>query len=133
MDAAAALAGLQGPSSRIERAVVLDDAGGVVASVPDDPAAGERLAGATADVLSAAGALRSPDDEVTRVEVELDEGALFVLREDGRTIAATTGPGAIAGIVAYDLRTCLQSIDAAKPKRRRAKSKAKSSDGEESA
>jgi hypothetical protein len=56
---------------------------------------------------------------VTRVEVELEEGAFFVLREGGRTIAATTGPGSTAGLVVYDLRTCLGSIDDAKPKRQR--------------
>jgi hypothetical protein len=82
-------------------------------------------------VLSAAGALRSAAGEVTRVEIELAEGGLFVLREGGRTIAATTDPDAIGGIVVYDLRTCLQGIDAAKPKRRR--TKAKDSDGKETA
>jgi predicted regulator of Ras-like GTPase activity (Roadblock/LC7/MglB family) len=134
VDAAAALAELQGLSTRIESAVVLDEAGAVLGSTHDDPAATERLAGAVADVLAAAGALRSADGEVTRVEVELAEGGLFVLREGGRTIAATTDPDAIAGIVVYDLRTCLQGIDAAKPKRpSRAKAKAKHSDGKETA
>jgi hypothetical protein len=124
VDAATALAGLQGLSSRFESAIVLDDSGAVLGSTPDE-AAGERLAGAVTDVLSAAAALRSPDDEVARVEVELDDGALFVLRDAGRTIAATAAPGAVAGIAVYDLRKCLESIDAAKPKRRRTrKSKA---------
>jgi hypothetical protein len=56
---------------------------------------------------------------VTRAEVELAEGSLFVLREGARTIAATTGPRPTAGLVAYDLRTCLQRIAEGKPKRRR--------------
>ena len=43
--------------------------------------------------------------DVTRAEVELAEGGLFVLREGGRTIAATTGPNPTSGLVAYDLRT----------------------------
>ena len=119
MDAASALAELQGLSSRIESAVVLDDAGAVLAATG---ARAERLTGAAGELLTAAGALRSPEDEVARVEVELAEGGVFVLRDGGRTIAATTGPGAIAGIVVYDLRTCLERVDA-KPKRRRAKSK----------
>jgi predicted regulator of Ras-like GTPase activity (Roadblock/LC7/MglB family) len=114
VDAAAALSELTGLSSRIESAVVLDADGKVLGSTEDDPA---RLAGATSDLLAAAGGLRFGDDEVTRVEIELAEGGLFVLRESGRTIAATTAPGAIAGIVVYDLRTCLEKIDA-KPKRR---------------
>lgn len=119
MDATTALAELQGLSSQIESAVVLDAAGEVLGSTGEGAA---RLGDAAGELLAAAGALRSSDDEVTRVEVELAEGGLFVLREGGRTIAATTGPGAIAGIVVYDLRTCLEGIDA-KPKRRRGKSK----------
>ena len=71
-----------------------------------------------------------PADEVTRVEVELEEGAVFVLREGGRTIAATTGPQPTAGLVAYDLRTCLQAIsEPEKPKRRRAARKPKAEEG----
>ncbi len=119
MDAATALAQLQERSSHVESAVVLDDAGTVLGSTRDDSTETERLAGAAAEVVAAAARLRSPDEEVTRVEVELDEGGVFVLRAGGRTIAATTGPGAVAGIVVYDLRTCLEGIDAAKPKRRR--------------
>jgi hypothetical protein len=57
---------------------------------------------------------------VTRVEVELADGAVFLLREGERTIVGVTGPRPTAGLVAYDLRTCLQAIDEApKPKRRR--------------
>ena len=63
---------------------------------------------------------------MTRVEVELEEGALFVLREGGRTIAAVTGPQPTAGLVVYDLRTCLERItEPDKPKRR---SRAKAAD-----
>ena len=57
---------------------------------------------------------------MTRVEVELDEGAIFVLTEGGHTVAASTGPRPTSGLVVYDLRTCAQAIDAA-PKRRRAR------------
>ena len=114
MDAATALSELTGLSSRIESAVVLEADGKILGSTDGDPA---RLAGAADELLAAAGGLRSADDEVIRVEVEVADGGLFVLRADGRTIAATTGPGAIAGIVVYDLRTCLEGIDS-KPKRR---------------
>jgi hypothetical protein len=114
VDAATALSELTGLSSRIESAVVLDADGKVLGSTGGDA---DRLVSATGELLVAAGGLRSADDEVTRVEVELTEGGLFVLREGGRTIAATTAPGAIAGIVVYDLRTCLEGIDS-KPKRR---------------
>jgi hypothetical protein len=114
VDAASALSELMGPSSRIESAVVLDANDKVLGSTGGDA---DRLVSAAGELLVAAGLLRSTDDEVTRVEVELTEGGLFVLREGGRTIAATTAAGAIAGIVVYDLRACLEGIDS-KPKRR---------------
>jgi predicted regulator of Ras-like GTPase activity (Roadblock/LC7/MglB family) len=126
MDVAQALAELTELSSQVERAVVLGAEGEVLGSTADEPAATEALARAALDLVAAAGELHASPDEVTRAEVELSEGALFVLREGGRTIAATTGPRPTAGLVAYDLRTCLHGIDEqAKPKRRRQARKAK--------
>jgi predicted regulator of Ras-like GTPase activity (Roadblock/LC7/MglB family) len=126
MDVAQALAELTELSSQVERAVVLGAEGEVLGSTADEPAATEALARAALDLVAAAGELHASPDEVTRAEVELSEGALFVLREGGRTIAATTGPRPTAGLVAYDLRTCLHGIDEqAKPKRRRQSRKAK--------
>ena len=122
MDAVQALAELAELSSQVERAVVLRADGSVVAATPENDAAASTLARAALDVLASAFELRSSPQEVTRVEVELEEGALFVLREGGRTIAAVTGPQPTAGLVAYDLRTCLERIEPDKPKRpRRAK------------
>jgi predicted regulator of Ras-like GTPase activity (Roadblock/LC7/MglB family) len=118
MEAAQALSELAELSSQIENAVVLRADGSVLASTGDDLTA-ETLAGTALELVAAAFELRSAPSEVTRVEVELSEGALFVLRDGGRTIAATTAPGATAGLVVYDLRTCLGSIDDAKPKRQR--------------
>lgn len=117
MDAAQALAELTELSSQVEHAVVLRADGSVLAATPEEDAAAA-LARAALDVLATAFELRSSPQEVTRVEVELEEGALFVLREGERTIAAVTGPEPTAGLVAYDLRTCLERIEPDKPKRR---------------
>jgi hypothetical protein len=119
MDAAQALAELTELSSQVERAVVLNAQGEVLGSTQDDGAT-EPLARAALDLVAAAGELHGSATEVARAEVELAEGGLFVLREGGLTIAATTGAGPTAGLVAYDLRTCLQRIEEPKPKRRRA-------------
>lgn len=119
MDAAQALAELAELSSQVERAVVLDAGGAILAATDPDAGAAEALARAALDLVAAAGDLHASADEVTRAEVELAEGGLFVLREGGLTIAATTGPQPAAGLVAYDLRTCLRAIDAPAPKRRR--------------
>jgi predicted regulator of Ras-like GTPase activity (Roadblock/LC7/MglB family) len=119
VEAAQALAELKELSSQVEHAVVLRGDGSVLASTGDDAAATDSLARSALELVATAFELRSAPQEVTRVEVELAGGAVFVLSEGGRTIAATTGPQPTAGLVVYDLRTCLQSIDDAKPKRQR--------------
>lgn len=128
MDAAQALAELTELSSQVQRAVVLDAGGAVLGSTLDDAAAAEALARTALDLVVAAGELHTSADQVTRAEVELAEGSFFVIREGGRTIAATTGSRPTAGLVAYDLRTCLQRIQEEKPKRRRTAKKPKEDD-----
>lgn len=125
MDATQALAELSELSSQVVRAVVLDAKGSVLASSVED---GDALAGAARELLTAAGQLHASAGDVTRAEVELTEGALFVLSEGGRTIAATTGPNPTSGLIVYDLRTCLAGIDEEKPKRQRARKPKKSED-----
>ena len=115
MDAAQALGELMELSSQITAAVVLDREGAVLASSADDAAS---LAAAVRDLVGAAADLGGDTRDVTRVEVELDEGAIFVVREGDHTVAATTGPSPTSGLVVYDLRTCAQSITA-EPKKRR--------------
>lgn len=119
MDAGQALRELMELSSQIESAVVLDGDGALVASSSEDDAASGVLASTALELMGAASELGS-EQEASRVEVELEEGALFVVREGGHTIAARTGPEPTAGLVVYDLRTSLRSIDAPAPKKKRA-------------
>ncbi|HJS49537.1 MAG TPA: roadblock/LC7 domain-containing protein [Gaiellaceae bacterium] len=119
MDAAHALRELTELSTQIESAVVLRADGAVLASTLDDPAREAALASSTLELMAAAFALNAQPREVTRVEVELENGAFFALRDGGRTIAATTKPQPTSGLVVYDLRTCLEGIT--EPNRKRAK------------
>ena len=119
MDAAQALGELMELSSQIIAAIVLDADGAVQASSSDDPAASAALAGSTLELVAAAGDLGTEGRDVTRVEVELDEGAFFVVREGGHTVGAMTGAGPTSGLVIYDLRTCAHAIQVPEPKRRR--------------
>ena len=121
MDAEQALRDLTELSSQITAAVVLDADGAVLASSSDDSAATERLSAAALELVASAGDLGSEGRDVTRVEVELDEGAIFVVRDGGHTVVATTGSSPTSGLVVYDLRTCVQAIDAPAPKKRRAR------------
>lgn len=117
MDAAQALAELMELSSQIGAAVVLDAEGSVLAGSPDSATA--VLAVSTLELVAASADLGADGREVTRVEVELDEGAIFVIRDGDYTVAATTGPRPTSGLVVYDLRTCAQAITPPEPKKRR--------------
>jgi hypothetical protein len=75
------------------------------------------LAAATLELVAAAADLGGDSRDVTRIEVELDEGAIFVVREGDHTVAATTGPDPTSGLVVYDLRTCAQAITSGSKKR----------------
>ena len=125
MDAAQALRELRELSSQITAAIVFDADGSVLATSSDDPAASAALTAAMPELVRAAADLGADGSEVTRVEVELDEGAVFVVREGGVTVGASTGPKPTSGLVVYDLRTCAQSIQAPEPKKRRSTRKAK--------
>ena len=125
MDAAQALLDLRELSSQITAAIVFDADGSVLAASPDDPAASAALTASTLELVTAAADLGADGGDVTRVEVELEEGAVFVVREGGITIAATTGPKPTSGLVVYDLRTCAQSIQPSEPKKRRSTRKPK--------
>jgi hypothetical protein len=107
VDAAHALEDLMEISSQVERAVLLDDDGGVVAATPG----GERLADRAHALLAAARELGAGAGPPDRVAAALPDGSVFVVREGGRTIAATTGPRPTTGLVFYDLRSCLRSLE----------------------
>jgi predicted regulator of Ras-like GTPase activity (Roadblock/LC7/MglB family) len=122
VDASGALAELVRISAQIERAVVFDMDGALLGSTWSEATDAQALVDAAGRALAAADELHSTAD-VSRVEVELPEGGFFVVRDGGRAIAATTQPKPTAGLVVYDLRTCLGQIDPPKPKRRRVKAK----------
>jgi predicted regulator of Ras-like GTPase activity (Roadblock/LC7/MglB family) len=117
MDAAQAIQELMALSSQITGAIAFDADGSVLAVSPENPATTASLTSSTLELVAAASDLGKDNGEVTRVEVELDDGAFFVVREDGRTVAATTGPKPTSGLVIYDLRTCAQAIDVPRKKR----------------
>lgn len=119
MDAAQALGELMELSSQIVAAVVLASDGTVLAASSVDETEAAALAASTRELLAAAADLGAEGRDVTRVEVELDEGAIFVVREGEHTVAATTGPDPTSGLVVYDLRTCAKAITSAEPKKRR--------------
>jgi predicted regulator of Ras-like GTPase activity (Roadblock/LC7/MglB family) len=126
MDASQALADLTEISSQIEAAVLFDGDGAVQGSTLADAAAAEELVRMAGDLLAAAAAFRSGEAEVTQLEASTQDGSIFVVRDDGRGVVATTAPDPTVGLVFYDLKSCLRgSTEAEKPKPKRRRPAAK--------
>ena len=118
VDAAAALAELTGLSSQIEEAAIIGEKGDVLAGTPGD---GTALADVARALLERAEALQGRPP--LEVDVSTADGNVFVARESGLTIVATTLPEPLPGLVFYDLKNCLRQVEQPKPRRRRAKTK----------
>jgi predicted regulator of Ras-like GTPase activity (Roadblock/LC7/MglB family) len=116
-DAAQALEELVEISSQIEGAVLLEADGKLVASTYPDAARGERVAAAATELLRAAdeSQARAERAALGQLVVELPDGAVVCVREDGRTVAAVTVKEPTVGLVLYDLRTTLRLAGDAKP------------------
>jgi hypothetical protein len=121
MDAAQALADLTEISSQIEAAVLVGAGGAVLGSTIDDEARSRRIAEAALRLLEEAG---PPERAPAQLEAATPAGSVFVVRDAERSIAATTGPEPTVGLVFYDLKSCLRSVDEPKPKPRRSRKKA---------
>lgn len=122
-------------SSQIEGAVLLAEDGALVASTYGDGARSERVASAASELLRAAddSQARAERAAIGQVVVELPDGAVVLVRENGRTVAATTVKEPTVGLVLYDLRTTLrvaadEEPKDAKPKRKPAAKKAAKED-----
>ena len=111
VEADAALADLTEISSQIEAAAVFGTGGSPLASTFADEPRAERLVTTARELLEAAAATPGGDGRtLTQLEVAVREGSVFVVREGELAIAATTAAGSTAGLVLYDLRTCLRSL-----------------------
>jgi predicted regulator of Ras-like GTPase activity (Roadblock/LC7/MglB family) len=116
MDAAQAIADLEEISPQVRDVVVIGADGEPAGSNLADEAAAVRLADGARTLVEAADAFRPG---VVQLEVATLAGSVFVVREGDRTIAATTTPEPTVGLVFYDLKTCLRSIEQPKKPARR--------------
>jgi predicted regulator of Ras-like GTPase activity (Roadblock/LC7/MglB family) len=114
MDAAQALADLTEISSQVHQVAILDGDGTLLAATARDPARAERFVAALTPLLDEADRLARSRGlpELAQLEVSTLEGSVFAVRQDGRLIVATTRPDPTVGLVFYDLKHCLGSIDA---------------------
>ena len=124
MDAAAALERLREISSQVRAAVIFERSGKVVGSTLADDQRAKDVAEEAEALLTEAEQRRDAGDEAAefvQLEVALQGGSVFVVRDGDRLIAATTQPEPTVGLVFYDLKSCLRDLDTpAAPKKRAA-------------
>jgi predicted regulator of Ras-like GTPase activity (Roadblock/LC7/MglB family) len=110
MDASAALSELAELSTQVVEVVIAGASGEIEAARTSSDERARELASAGEALLAAAGGVRPGAEAVERVHVDVERGAVVVVRDGGRSITATTVPEPTAGLVAFDLRTALRRI-----------------------
>lgn len=110
-------------SSQVRSAVLFDAAGKVLASTLTEER-GRDFADAAKRLLDQAKAVRDGEQEVNQLEARTQQGSVFVVRQGEHIVAAVTGPDPTAGLVFYDLKSCLRGV-VEKPKAKRAPAKGK--------
>jgi predicted regulator of Ras-like GTPase activity (Roadblock/LC7/MglB family) len=128
MDAAAALERLRDISSQVRTAVIFERGGQVVGSTLADEERAKRVAEEAEQLLAVAEQQRGPTDgggEFAQLEVALQGGSVFVVRDGDRLIAATTPPEPTVGLVFYDLKSCLRELETPAAPKKRAPAKRK--------
>jgi predicted regulator of Ras-like GTPase activity (Roadblock/LC7/MglB family) len=123
MDAQQALSDLTEISSQIQAAVVFDDEGKVAGSTLGDSGRADALAKTAAELLAAAEGVKAGESPLTQLEVATGEGSVFIVREGKRSIAATTAGDPTVGLVFYDLKSALRTLEPAPARKRTARKK----------
>jgi predicted regulator of Ras-like GTPase activity (Roadblock/LC7/MglB family) len=126
MDAPEALADLMEISSQVDTAVISGPDGDVLASTLPEEAA-RRLAQTAAALAGAAP--DSGERTLTQLEAATRDGSVFVVRDGDRSIAATTGASPTAGLVFYDLKTCLRLLESREDAQAKGRARKKAEDG----
>jgi hypothetical protein len=105
VDAAQALADLVEISSQIESAVLAGAGGTVEGTTLADTGRAEAIAKEARELLDAAA---GPSGPASQVQVSFREGCVFAVTDGERLVVAVTGRDPTAGLVFYDLKTCLR-------------------------
>ena len=126
MEATQALADLTEISSQIVEVAILDGDGSVLATTIAGAERAARFAAGVTRLVDEAGQAGSARGLVglTQLEAATLTGSVFVVRRGPRVIAATTRPDPTVGLVFYDLKHCLRSIEEPAPPPPRARRRA---------
>jgi predicted regulator of Ras-like GTPase activity (Roadblock/LC7/MglB family) len=113
MDAAQALADLTEISSQVVQVAIVDGDGTVLATTIADSGRAGRFVQGVSRLLEEADVVRQSRGlpSLQQLEAATLEGSVFIVRRGERIIAATTRPDPTVGLVFYDLKHCLRSIE----------------------
>jgi hypothetical protein len=95
-------------STDIRVALLIDADGNLVASAPERPSdeavrRGEELAGRAIEL--------APDTQTPiEVDITVDGGAVFVVREDEPALVCVAGPFVLPGLILHDMRVVLGDL-----------------------
>ena len=106
-----ALAYLGELSTDIRAAAVVDAAGAVVAQSGFDEGNSDQVRELVGDLFERATEAAGDGGPPTQVEVALPDGAVFVVRERGWTVAVVAGRFALSSLMFYDLRMVIRDLD----------------------
>src|SRR5436309_6857020 len=125
MDSAAALERLREISSQVRSAVIFERGGKVVGSTLADQGRAKEVADEAEALLTEAEQRRDDVDEgeLAQLEVAVQAGSVFIVRDGDRMIAVTTPPEPTVGLVFYDLKSCFRDLETAAASKKRAPSK----------
>jgi predicted regulator of Ras-like GTPase activity (Roadblock/LC7/MglB family) len=113
VDPERALRDLTEISSQIRAAAIFQEDGTLVASTFAAEEAGKRFVHAARTLLQEAEEARAEAaGRLVQLEAATDEGSVFLVREGDRAVAAVTRPEPTAGLVFYDLKSCLRALAA---------------------
>jgi predicted regulator of Ras-like GTPase activity (Roadblock/LC7/MglB family) len=94
-------------STDIRVALLIDKEGKLVASAPEPPS--EQIARRSEELVREATALASADEAV-EVDVSVDGGTVYVVREDEPALVCVAGPFALPGLILHDMRVVLGDL-----------------------
>jgi predicted regulator of Ras-like GTPase activity (Roadblock/LC7/MglB family) len=130
VDAAQALADLTEISSQVVDVAIIAEDGTVLATTIDDAGRAELFVNGVAKLVEQAEEAREARGlaDLAQLEAATLEGSVFVVRRAGRMIAATTRPDPTVGLVFYDLKSALRSLEAQPEPPKRAPRRTKKAD-----
>src|SRR6202035_3797600 len=98
-------------SSDVLDAAILDRDGLLLATTISEPATAARFVAAATRLLEEADAHGRGAPPLAQLDAAPSGGSVLAVREQGRLVVATTRPDPTTGLVLYDLRRCLESLD----------------------